>query len=69
MNLLGNMEGVNFVDLSQSSSEDEFSSFGSQETDDDSVIVLVEAADVSSDDENVEDVDIPDDGDMVEELR
>ena len=65
MNLLGNMEGVNFADLSQSSSEDEFSSFGSQETDDDSVVFLVEASDVSSDDENVEDADVPTDGNIL----
>ena len=64
MNLSSKMEGVNFIDLSQSSSEDEFSSFGSQETDDDSVVFLVEATDISSEDEVV---DVHDDGDIVGE--
>ena len=60
------MEGVNFVDLSKSNSEDDLSSFGSQETDDSSVVFLVEGTDILSEDENIEDVDGPDDGDIAE---
>jgi hypothetical protein len=40
------------IDLTASDSEEEFSSFESQATDDDSVVFLVEASNFSSDDEN-----------------
>ena len=55
------MEGVNFVDLTASDSEDEWSSFGSQATDDESVGLLVEVSNFSSDVESalkVEDSDV-----------
>ena len=56
LNLQSKMERVNFVDLTASDSEEELSSFGSQATDDGSVVLLVEASNLSSDDESVEEV-------------
>ena len=49
------------VDLTESDS-DEFSSFGSQETDDGSFVFLVEASDVPSDGENIDDIGDSEDG-------
>ena len=47
---------MNFVDLTGSDSEGELSSFGSQATDDESVVLLVEASNFSSDDEDIEEI-------------
>ncbi len=57
------------IDLTASDSEEgflsfeEFSSFGSQDTDDGSVVFLVEASDIPSADENIDDVVDSDSGD------
>jgi len=56
------------IDLTESDSDEflsfeEFSSFGSQDTDDGSVVFLVEASDIPSADENIDDVVDPDSGD------
>ena len=53
------------VDLTASDSEDEFSSFGSQETDGASVVFLVETADISSD-ESMDDIDDSESGRMID---
>jgi len=52
------------IDLTASDSDEEFSSFGSQATDDESVVFLVEASNYSSDDESVGEVENSDSGDV-----
>ena len=52
------------LDLTISDSEDEFSSFGSQATDEGSVVFIAEVSNFSSDDESVGEVENPDDGDI-----
>ena len=52
------------VDLTVSDSEDGFSSFGSQETDEGSVVFVAEVSNFPSDDESVEEMESSDDGDV-----
>ena len=43
------------IDLTASNSDDEFSSFGSQATDENSVVFVAEATDIPSDVEDIDD--------------
>jgi len=52
------------IDLTASDSEAGFASFGSQNTDDESVVFLVEVSNFSSDDESGGEVENPEDGDI-----
>jgi len=52
------------VDLTVSDSEDEFSSFGSQATDEGSVVFIAEVSNFSSDDESMDEVESSCDGDI-----
>ena len=53
------------IDLTALDSDDEFSSFGSQETDDASVVFVVEATDVPSDEENIDDASESENGNTI----
>jgi hypothetical protein len=55
------------IDLTVDESVDEYSSFGSQETDDDSVVFLVETADISSDeDEDINEIGDSETGNVID---
>ncbi len=52
------------VDLTVSDSEDEFSSFGSQATDEGAVVFITQVSNFSSDDESMDEVESSCDGDI-----
>ena len=55
------------IDLTADESVDEYSSFGSQKTDDDSVVFLVETADIWSDeDEDINELGDSETGDVID---
>ena len=55
------------IDLTADDSVDEYSSFGSQETNDDSVVFLVETADIWSDeDEDINELGDSETGDVID---